>query len=490
MKVQGIKKYCLLSIVSIFLISLAFGPIARVVAQETSEAEVEKNPLSTAQERLKTRITYSCRDLEIDSVLMQLAELAKIDIIKSPKVTGNVTVKVTDVPLEEALNNILVAHGYSYIATENMIRVVPASELISPTEKLVTRIYHITYAEAKDVATALKSFISKKGEVAINESTSDIMITDIESKIKAIDKFVEEIDRITPQVLVEVRIYDITNKDRFDIGIDWSAGRNTIWGESDSDTVPFLSTEESRSFQSGAHEPYGRGKFDGKTDFTQDMEATLEFGILNPHLNISAALSMQDENLSATLLANPRVLVLDNETANFKIVSEIPYEERTNTSGSAGTMTTIKFKEVGIELQVTPHITRDGMLRLHITPTFGVLTGTSEIGAPTVDTRKVDTIALIKDGQTVVLGGLRKKTTAKQINKVPFFGDLPIIGIVFRSEGEEEVNSEIVVFITPRIITEPVLTEDEQQSLRATEIKVPEQIKKSYLESSEESSIK
>ncbi|MHC4762454.1 MAG: type II and III secretion system protein, partial [Planctomycetota bacterium] len=227
------------------------------------------------------------------------------------------------------------------------------------------------------------------------------------------------------------------------------------------------------SYVSGAHEPYGRGRFEGATSFADDTIGALEFGILNSHLNINAVLSMQTEILSATLLANPRVLVLDNETANFNIVREIPYEERSETAGSSGTLTTVQWKEVGVELCVTPHITRDGMIRLHILPEFGVVVGLVETGAPTVDTRKLETTTLVKDGQTVVLGGLRKKEFNSQINKVPFFGDLPLIGDLFKFEGEEEVISEIIVFITPRIFTEPVLFEDEGNKFEDTEFPSP-----------------
>ena len=189
--------------------------------------------LTEAQKRLQTKITYQCRELPIDTVLMQLAELANIDIVKSPKVTGNVTVKITNATLEESLNNILAAHGFTYIPTQNMIRVIPLKEVTGIPEKVVTRIYRITYADIEDVAVALQNFVSKQGEFAINKGTSHIIVTDIESKISAIDGFIGQIDRPTPQVLVEVRIYDITSTEGFELGADWDAGRN----------VPEITTE-------------------------------------------------------------------------------------------------------------------------------------------------------------------------------------------------------------------------------------------------------
>jgi type II secretory pathway component GspD/PulD (secretin) len=162
-------------------------------------------------------------------------------------------------------------------------------------------------------------------------------------------------------------------------------------------------------------------------------------------------------------------MVLDNETALFDIVTEHPYVERTITGATV--TETVKFKPVGIKLGVTPHVTKDGMVRMRIMPEFGVVIGQVQVSSsdvPIVDTRKVDTIALVQDGHAVVLGGLRKKDTTQQINKVPLLGDIPLLGSLFKFEGESTVNTELVVFITPKIITQPVLTEHEQEAFDIT----------------------
>jgi type II secretory pathway component GspD/PulD (secretin) len=155
-------------------------------------------------------------------------------------------------------------------------------------------------------------------------------------------------------------------------------------------------------------------------------------------------------------------------------VTEHPYVERTITAGS--TTETVKFKNVGVKLVVTPHVAGDNMLRLNIAPEFSVLVTRVQVASsdvPVVDTRKVNTIALVRDGQAVVLGGLKKKETSMQVNKVPLLGDIPVLGRLFRFEGEATANTELVVFITPHIITEPVLTDTEQQALDITEFSGP-----------------
>ena len=199
-------------------------------------------------------------------------------------------------------------------------------------------------------------------------------------------------------------------------------------------------------------------------------------------IDIDAQLRAEQEDINAKLLANPRILVLDNEEAIFDIVTEYPIVERT-IAGNLITET-VKFKPVGTKLQVTPHVTRDGMLRLHIQPEFGVKVDDVTIGGdetlstvPVIDTRKVDTIALVKHGETVVIGGLRKKEVSQQINKIPLLGDIPLLGLLFRFEGEDVSNSELVVFITPRIIEQPVMSEEEQKAYEATEFKGPVPVK-------------
>ena len=167
----------------------------------------------------------------MDDVLLILAGQANVDIIKSPKVTGKVTAVLKDIPLGEALNNILDVNGYGYVASDNMIRVVPKEEIFEVREKMISRIYRITYADVEEVRKALKDILSEKGSISANPGTSNIIVTDVESKIKAIDSFVDEIDRVTPQIMVEARIYDVSSQDKLDLGIKWYAGTNTTFGD-------------------------------------------------------------------------------------------------------------------------------------------------------------------------------------------------------------------------------------------------------------------
>lgn len=453
------------------VIALVLGFCNTVVAENSQSDPVKKEILSGLEERMQKRISVDFRNTPIEDVIRIMAEQADVDIVKSPKVVGTVTATLTNVPLAEALDNILAAHGYGYVIGKNMIRIAPIEEIAERAEVLISRIYRITYADVKEVEIALKKFISKRGSLSANISTSNIIVTDTESKIKAIDTFIEEIDRITPQILVEARIYDITSKDRLDLGILWNAGLRTDFG---ADGITGIGSDPT-----GKISPFSTGAFESSVSKTTSTTGAFRFGWLNGKIDIDVLLKAQQQNINAKLLANPRILVLDNETAVISIISEIPYQEITETS-AGGSIGSTEFREVGVELEVTPHLTRDDMIRLHLIPEFSVKqedvevgTGTNLFTQPVVDRRVAETTLLVKNGHTIVLGGLRKKEVNQQNDKIPFLGDLPLIGGLFRFEGQDTVMSELVVFVTPHIMNQPVLTLTERGQLEVTEFSVP-----------------
>ena len=438
------------------------------IAAAEGPVDTEVNPFSPGvQMKMQKLISVDFRQMPIDDVLRVFSDQGEMDIIKSPKVEGLVTATITDVPLGEALNNILAAHDYGYVATANMIRIVPRAEVEVQKEKLISKVYTITYADVGDIEKALKKFISAQGKISANPGTSNLIVTDTESQVLAIDAFIAEIDRITPQILVEASIYDISSTDQLDLGIQWGAART-------------VSTDENGFIIGGHTDPYIGAQFESSINrTTKTADSMLQFGILTEAIDITAVLHAKQDEICAKLLANPRILVLDNETAHIKIVSELPFQQLTQTSGG-GNIGTTEFKEVGVELIVTPHVTREGLIRLKLRPIFSVQVDTVAILLPTsgeaiafpqpvVDKREAQTTALIKDNQTVVIGGLRKKDVAQEISKVPLLGDLPLLGNLFKFTGEKTVNSELVVFIKPRIVTDPTLSDSEAGHLAAAE---------------------
>ncbi|MFB0555364.1 MAG: secretin N-terminal domain-containing protein [Phycisphaerae bacterium] len=522
------KENLVLRFLTVFVVVCLSCAIA--VAQTGNEEPEEKTGLTDIEQRMQKRISIDVNDQPIDLVIRQLVEQANLNYIKSPNVIGNVTVTFKDVPLEEALTNILAVHNCLYMPTDNVIRIITSAEMVAKAEPILTESFEIVYVDAEKVVEALDKFKSPQGSVSSIKGTSHIIVTDTETKMGKIKDLLEKIDRITPQILVEARIYDITIREGFDIGVDWHVGRNTpltdiVEKNTHNETVtktgatgPTTSTTATQTetvdntggtpttdvtvtetvttsgtagitgdtttdideitkenSQTWLRESYRKSKPFAGGSFDTMSGGTVRFGLLNDAVDVDLVLNILHTEKNAKLLANPRILVLDNETAFFDIVTEHPYVERTI---SGGTITeSVQFKPVGINLQVTPHVTREGMLRLHILPEFGVFVERVQLATsnvPVVDTRKVDTIALIRDGQTVVLGGLRKKDSTQNIYKVPLLGDLPLLGGLFKSETEETITSELVIFITPRVIAqEPVLSLDEQLALEETRFSPP-----------------
>ncbi|HLB74522.1 MAG TPA: tetratricopeptide repeat protein [Sedimentisphaerales bacterium] len=540
------KEYCRVTILMLLTISLVIPPAASGANDGPGLAA------GKAQAALRTKITGAWMDESIDKVLMDLADQTGVDIVKSPEVTGNVTAKITAVPLAEVLANILAAHGFTYVATDNMIRVTVLPEIARAKEELISKVYHITYADANDVAGSLARFVSDKGSVAFNKGTSHIVVTDTEQRIKAVDDFVAQLDRQTQQVLVEVKIYEITTSEGFDLGSAFRAARvieyetqgvmnpttttttvtpgyNVITEETTPDIMATTATDgyniattETRA-ESGLNsneqtlrtgtDPYSqyvtyltpttvnrtdttsqtydpvtttettyggtgtttethdpvtttettvtetptgyytpkRGKPFVGASFDPQQGGTLSFSLLDDAVDFEFALNVLKKEVESKLLANPRILVVDNETANFEIVREIPYRELLQVAREDPVSYT-DFKNVGVLLKVTPHVARGGLIRLRIAPEFSMLVSQDVYGVPTIDARRADTTALIKDGQTIAIGGLRKRETSKSIAKVPIIGDIPLVGNLFKSSSESVQINELVVLITPRLI--------------------------------------
>jgi type IV pilus assembly protein PilQ len=473
------------------IIAIVLAVCAMAVAEDTTNIVSQKEVMTPLDVKMQKEISIDFKETSIGDVITIIADQADVDIIMSPEVMGNVTAKLTNVPLSEALTNLLSAHGYGYIKSQNMIRVMPLSQMTTLAERLVDRVYRITYADVKDVEKALAQFLSDRGSISSNPGTGNIIITDTESKIKAIDTFIEEIDRITPQILVEVRIYDVSYSDNFDWRTAWNvgfnnltdSGQNSDGGNDGTDEIDrtgggISQSDPDNSVTRVKNKPFAASSFDMVNG------GAFRIGILTDAIDIDIALSMLQKQISAKLLANPRLLVLDNNTANFEIVREIPYTEVNNTS-AGGAMSNTVFKNVGVKLQVTPHVTKDDLIKLHVMPEFGVVSGTYAVGAaPTVDTRAIDTTALVRNNQTIVIGGLRKREATTTINRTPFFSDIPLIGGLFKSEDDDVLTNELLVFITPKIIVEPTLSPDEMRLLEETDVPSVKtaQAEKGYIE--------
>lgn len=464
------KRWIIRATVILGLIVMTQLAGAQQIIQMEDEAALKVKKMTDVEIRMQKVISVDYRATPIEDVLRGMAQQADIDIVKSPDVVGEVTATLTDVPLDEALSNILSAHGYAYIPSENIVMVVPKSQVLAERQKFVNRVYRVTYADVEEVYKALRNFISDDGEVTYNPGTSNLMVTDIERKIEAIDDFIKEVDRITPQILIESRIYDVQSADGIDFGFNWNIGKLTDYDGPITDVGPD---------PSGKTDPFITGVLSGMTSAAGNVDGLVRWGFLNDHIDIDVLFAAQEQVTSARLLANPRILTLDNKEAHIEIIKEIPYQELTQTSGG-GQIGTTDFRDVGVFLTVTPHVTRDNKVRMHIIPEFSVASGDVNVGngdianaQPIVDSRKADTITLVDNGTTVVIGGLRQTALQQQVDKIPFLGDLPLLGFLFKFEGDKTIFQELMIFITPTIVHTPGLTPMQQQHYDDTTFEMP-----------------
>jgi len=488
----------LLSLLVVSLCLAVAGPQQTADEQPAVAGVGRKDPFAQCVEEKKP-FAYETTGIEepIPELFLETITLKSLDAGSLEPLIADASSQYGSVSVNKSSNTLIIYDTKEALA--KIMKLVPQKEIV--TENLVHRSYRIVYADIGEVERTLKTFVSKSGKLSANPSTGNILVVDFESNIKVIDNFVKEIDRLMQQILVEVKIYDVTATEGFDIGAEWEAGRNnpisvlsdvttkttaatgattttrtktdtkdTAWQHSDAGVEKHVS-EATKTYTYRKSKPFIGGSFDA------DTAGTIRLGLLDT-VSVDIALNILRTQVGAKLLANPRILVLDNETAEFKIVSEIPYTEASETS-QGGSLTSIQFKEVGVELKVTPHVTRDGMIRLHIVPEFGVVAEAGETLAsgvqtvPTIDTRKVDTKALVKDGQTVVLGGLRKREVSQDISKVPLLGDIPLLGGLFTDVSESVKTNELIIFITPRIVVEPTLSANDLKGLEATEFGGP-----------------
>jgi len=304
-----------------------------------------------------------------------------------------------------------------------------------PAETRATEVFNLNFANAMDIEKTISKLVSRDGRVGTDDRLNSIVVIETATNMEHIRQIISKLDTKAPQVMIEVLIVNVKLTDELKMGVDWtklgtatnffSQGLNTTGSANPYGKITFSSTPGNWSFQ-------------GLVDFVET-------------------------NKDVRILANPKVLVLNNHTAIIDSIEEIPYKELSETS-AGGSIGTVSFKEAGIKLEVTPQITDDGYIIMHVKPEQSAQTGTFTIEnseTPIIETRRTDTTLRVKDGQTIIIGGLRKSEPSVVESKIPALGDVPLVGLLFRKIDTDLIESELGVFITPHIYTDGKLTAEE-----------------------------
>lgn len=297
----------------------------------------------------------------------------------------------------------------------------------------------LKFLKAKSLKSALDSMSSSYGSIAIDDNTNSLIICDTKGNLERILAEVRKANQTPQQIMIEVVIVDVLLRDDTEIGVDWDILSDETYDVAYRQGMVW--PDRLRSTKADA---------DSIGDATAFMTVGLggEFSLVSG--TIRSVVNLLQQKRTIEILASPRVLVLSGQQAQIKTVEEIPYQERTDTSGG-GLLTSTEFKEIGVTLQVKATLVEDNNILMEIRPTQSVDTGVSIADVPIVDTREAETTLLMEDGQVVVMGGLRRKETKMTRYQVPILGDLPLIGFIFGNDRKIVENSELLVLISPHI---------------------------------------
>jgi type IV pilus assembly protein PilQ len=429
-----------------------------------------------AQQRYNgRRIDIDLKDADIHNVLRLLADTGHVNVVTADDVTGTITIRMKNVPWDQVLDVVLQAKGLGMVRQGNLIRVAPMAELQKERElklaqqkqefeltPLETRLIPISYAQAEELQARAKELLSPRGSIAVDERTNVLVARDVAGNLNYIEELIRSLDTQTAQVLIEARIVEATSKYSRDVGIQW--GGDVTFG-------PATGNPTGVAFPSSINA--AGGNYDDNTptagispftrnvatpNFAVNLPAAvgtgaggalgLSFGSIDNILNLSTRLSAAESSGLVRIVSAPRVMVLDNREARINQGTLIPFAQ----VSALGVQTT--FQEAKLQLLVKPHVTADGSVSMHVKlnrdePDF---TQTSPRGDPTILKREAETDLLVMDGHTAVIGGIYTRNTGRNLDQVPFFGDIPILGVLFQRRRAADARGELIIFITPHIV--------------------------------------
>lgn len=442
------------------------APLAGTTGDPGSGSVPAADVLPVGRTAFEQTVTLTFRDADLNAVLDIIARKGRINILAGRDISGSVTVRLVEVPLDVALDAVLNVNGYGYIKTQNIYRIVPLSQIGGDEVETITESFELSYAKAEDLEETLKSFLTRNGAINTDDRTNLLIVTDVPQAVARIADLIPQMDRRVQQSLIEVVILDSVLTDGADLGVQWNLFQrdDRTPGAAGGTGFPFVSTGTMTG--AGATSTIAQSLQDGlgvnlPSASSGGAGVQLRFGTLVGDFNISAFIEAQVVNSNARVLANPKLLTLDNTTANIDIIEEIPFQDITQTS-SGGQLSNISFKEVGTKLKVKPHITNDGYVILEIEPEQSSQIAQTATGVPVVATRRAKTTLLVQDHQTIVLGGLRINRSTLTRTKVPGLGDVPAFKLLFRSTSSDETDTEILLFLTTHIIESPPIMPHER----------------------------
>ena len=424
--------------IKLFLIFvIIFASTGLTIAQEPVD-------IGVTQTEVPGQVNLDVKDVDIRDIVRVFSRISGLNVVISDDVTAKVTFRASNVDWKIALNMILKTYNLTSQREGTFLRIITYDRFRQEEDgvPLMNKVIFLDFAKAEDALRALDSLRSSRGRISADKTTNSLVVTDTSNRIDSMLEVLKQLDKRTPQVMIEAMMVDIKLTDEEQFGINWSIVHKDVPGRSATQTLA-----------ASAH-----------------LEGVIRYGkTLLPHANFTALIDFWCQNKKAEVLANPKVLTSDGHTANIELIEEIPYTQSSVASTTGETITTtLSFREAGIKLNVTPHISVEGFVALNIKTEQSFQTATVS-GQPVIDTRKAETDLLVKDGETIVIGGLKKRNTTDTVDSLPFLGSIPLLGGLFRKNVKSITDSELLIFVSPYIITEAKLTSQEKKGLEKIE---------------------
>ncbi|AGA88962.1 type IV pilus secretin PilQ/competence protein [Thioflavicoccus mobilis 8321] len=421
------------------------------------------------------RLSLNFQDIEVRAVLQMLADFTNFNLVASDRVTGNITLRLKNVPWDQALDIILKTKGLSKRQVGNVIMVAPSEDIAAQEKQeleaqqtieelapLRSEFMQVNYAEADKLVKIIKSendqLLSERGNVTVDPRTNTLIVRDTAKNLEEIRGLIQRLDVPVRQVMIESRVVIANNDFARDLGVRFGFSR-------------WQGNENSGKFNEIT------GGLPGYIDDLASVGPTWPGLIQNPETNVPLMVNLPAANPSGAvnfligkagsyllqlelsamqtegrgeIISNPRVITSDQNQATIKVGQQIPYQESAGQSGATST----SFKDAVLQLDVTPHITPDDRIIMDLkvnkdNPDFSV---SGSNGEPGIATRQVQTKVLVDNGETVVLGGVFEQTKSMNREQVPWLGDLPVLGRLFRGTSQTDNNTELLIFVTPKIL--------------------------------------
>jgi len=445
---------------NVHMVITPMGEYDYIAYQSDNQFTVEVKALTReeVEERKKDEFGYSgerlslnFQDIEVRSVLQLIADFTGINVVVSDTVGGSLTLRLKNVPWDQALDIILKTKGLAMRQTGNVMLIAPSEEIaareklelesqkqIEELEPLYSEFMQINYAKADVIATLLKnpetSLLSERGMVTTDERTNTLLVQDTAAKLVEIRKLVARLDIPVRQVLIESRIVVANNDFSRDLGVQFGMSKRSNFDNDD-------------KFYSVSGTQGGGLLVDLPVPSTSSIGLAL--GKLDGSFLLDLELSAMEAEGQGEVISNPRVLTSNQKAAYIETGTEIPYQESTS-SGATST----SFKKAVLSLQVTPQITPDDRIFLDLIVNKDSVGEETSDGIPTIDTNEIGTQVLVDNGETLVLGGVYEHENRKTVNRVPFLGELPLVDWMFKNTLRTNNKAELLIFVTPKIVKE------------------------------------